>query len=137
MNTCSKTTVSPRDVQGCHRLSKKSSDVICRFVSKKPVEEALENWKELRNFDKNNAGLPSSTGDIYINTHLTPYNAKLAYHCRQLKRDGYVKKISTRKGIIRVLVEDEGNRGNVEHSSWKTISHLRDLHAIFPHFVNQ
>ena len=43
VNTCAVTRVCTRDIQGCHRLSRTSSDVICRFTSKKPVEEALEN----------------------------------------------------------------------------------------------
>ena len=52
VNTCCKNRVSTRDVQGCHRLSRTSKDVICRSVNKKPVEEALDNWKNLRNLDK-------------------------------------------------------------------------------------
>ena len=96
VNTCSQTQVNTGDVQGCHRLSRISTDVICRFTSKKPVEEALGNWHKLKNLDKRRAGLPDSTGELYINTHLTPYNSKLAYHCRQLKKTNLIKK---RKGL--------------------------------------
>ena len=132
VNTCAQNRVSTRDVQGCHRLSQKSTDVICRFVNKKPVEEALNNWKKIKDLDRKKAGLPDATGDIYISSHLTPYNAKLAYHCRQLKRKKLLNKISTKKGVIRILVTADENSGNLV---WKTISSPKDILNIFPTYV--
>ena len=123
VNTCTENRVSTRDVQGCHRLSRTSTEVICRFVNKKPIAEALDNWKKLKNLDKKKAGLPDGTGEIYISAHLTPYNAKLAYHCRQLRRKKLLDKISTKKGVVKILVK-EGDAGSL---AWKTISSLKDI----------
>ena len=105
MNTCLQSNIGPRDMEACHRISKKSKDVVCRLVNREDVEEALANSKMLENINHEEAGLPNDTGNIYINVHLTPHNAKLAYHCRQLKKRNKVMKISTRKGIVKILLK--------------------------------
>ena len=38
---CSAIVVSPEEVQGCHRISQKNKDVVCRLVNKKYVEKTL------------------------------------------------------------------------------------------------
>ena len=89
---CSAIVVSPEDVQGCHRLSQKNKDVVCRIVNKKYVEKALSNRAKIHNLnddDKKELGLPTRTEKIYLNEHLSPYNAKLAFYCRRLKKKPY------------------------------------------------
>ena len=126
---CSAIVISPEEVQGCHRISKKNKDVVCRLVNKKYVEQTLENRAKMNSLteeDKNSLGLPNSTGKIFLNEHLSPYNAKLAFYCRRLKKNGLIHRMSTKKGIIRI----EGNFGDDE-LKWKTIGHLNDLHKLF------
>ena len=92
INACLEKPINERDMEACHRISTRSDDVVCRLVNRKDVEEALDNWRKLKNLNKRQAGLPPNTAEIYISTHLTPYRSKIAYHCRQLKKEGKIKK---------------------------------------------
>ena len=89
------------------------------------MEEALDNWNKLSNLDNNDVGLPPTTGNIFINSHLTPYASKIAYQCRQLKKKGKIKKLSTNKGIVKIKLMDDS--GGVDSLRWQTISHLNEL----------
>ena len=133
LNKCNAPVVlNERDFQACHRLSEKNNDVVCRLVNKKDVEKALTNrvkLSKLSNQDKVDLKLPISTDKIYLNVHLTPYNAKLAFYCRRLKKNGFITKMSTNKGIIKILGHFSGPTLNV---TWKHISHLDDLIDLFP-----
>ena len=124
INTCLTKPVDDRDFEACHRISQRSSDVVCRLVNRKNVEEALGNWKKLKKLNKAKVGLPLNTGEIFINTHLTPFKSTLAFHCRELKRKGKIKNISTKKGNIKILVCDLEDK---ETLVWKSINHLDDL----------
>ena len=79
MNACLESPINARDFEACHRISPKSNDVVCRVVNRKDVDEALDNRANLRNLDKAAAGLPLMTGNVYLNSHLTPYKAKIVY----------------------------------------------------------
>ena len=128
MNTCLESDIGWRDMEACHRISKNSDDVVCRLINREDVEEVLANANKLNNIDKTSVGLTSETAKIYVNVHLTPHNSKLAFHCRKLKRENKIKKISTRKGIIKIFYVEDGG----ENPAWKTISHTKDLVDIFP-----
>ena len=128
MNACLETEIEWRDMEACHRISKKSDDVVCRLVNREDVDEVLQNRKKLQAFNRESVHLPEGT-EIFVNTHLTPYKSKLAYHCRELKRKGKLKK-STRKGIIKVLIDSDG-----DSPDWKVISHTNDLIEIYPELV--
>ena len=126
---CSAIVVSPEEVQGCHRISQKNIDVVCRLVNKKYVEKTLQNrvkMNNLSNDDKTNLGLPASTEKIFLNEHLSPYTSKLAFYCRRLKKNDLINRMSTKKGVIKI----EGYFGS-EELQWKTIGHLNDLHKLF------
>ena len=130
MNTCLEVPITGRDFEACHRISQKSQDVVCRLVNRRDVEEALDNGKKLKNIDNAKVGLPPNTGGLFMNTHLTPYKAKIAYHCRQLKKKGKINKLFTKKGIIKVGYDEKD-----EGPQWKTISHIDELKELFPDFV--
>ena len=119
--------VNKRDFAACHRISEKSDDVVCRLINRKDVEAALNNRGKLNNLTdqvKGELALPPATSKIYLNVHLTPYNSKLAFYCRRL-----ITNMSTKKGVIKILGHFGGPR---EHLTWKQISHLDDLHKLFP-----
>ena len=120
------------DFEACHRISSKSSDVVCRLVNRRAVEheDTLQNWKKLAKFDKQKLGLPASTEKIYVSPHLCPYRSKIAYHCRQLKREKKIEKLSTLKGNIKILLNAEGENEN-EQGRWKKIIHLDELTDMF------
>ena len=126
---CSGVVVSADDVQGCHRLSPKNPDVVCRVVNKKYVEKTLANRIKINNLsddDKTLLGLPTRTDEIFLNEHLSPFNAKLAFYCRRLKKNNFINRMSTKKGIVKI----EGYFGSAVFS-WKTIGHFNDLQNLF------
>ena len=132
INKCnSELVVAETDVQGCHRISKKNKDVVCRITNKKYIEGTLYNrgkMKNLKDEDKTSLGLPSSTVAIYLNEHLSPYNAKLAFYCRRLRKNNLINNMSTKKGVIKI----EGYFGPNNEMKWRSVGHLNDLHKWFP-----
>ena len=130
LNKCLEAPIGTRDLEACHRLSAKSNTVVCRLVNRRNVEEALENWGKLAAINKEEVGLPPTTGNIFFNPHLTPYGSKIAYQCRQLKKEGKIKNISTKKGIIKIqFMDDSGGDGILR---WRVISHVNELTDLFP-----
>ena len=95
------------------------------------MEKTLYNrvkLKDLSEGDKTELGVPANTGNIFLNEHLSPYNAKLAFYCRRLKKNNFINRMSTKKGVIKI----EGYFGpGTENLKWKTIGHLNDLHNAF------
>ena len=67
----------------------------------------------------------------FINEHLTPFNSKLAFHCRKLKKKSLIKQTNSQKGVVKVLIEIKtDNDGSI--LKWKKISHKNDLEKLFP-----
>ena len=126
METCnSSVSLTSRDFEACHRLSKKGNAVVARLVNRTDVENTLKNRSAMKNLNKQDLGLPESTQGIYLNEHLTPQNAKLSFYCRKLKKKRLIEKYSTTKGIIKILQTMDG-------AKWVTIGHLSDLQQLFP-----
>ena len=133
INSCTEIhDITSRDVEGCHRLSKNNMDVIIRLVNRAVVEEVLDNSQRLKNCNKEGFGLPAGTYPIYVNSHLSRQNAKLAYYGRKLKKNGHIKNVSTLKGVVKFLlptdIVDEGDRTY----RWQKISHEKDILGLFP-----
>ena len=132
MNHCiDGTELAFGDFEACHRISAKSTDVVCRLVNRRAVEDTLRNWKKLETIDKTGLGLPPSTQKIYVSSHLSPYRAKIAYHCRQLKRDKRIAKLSTLKGNIKICLNATGEEDDDAEARWKKITHLDELVEMF------
>ena len=93
--------------EACHRVSKKSSDVVCRLINRRAVEDTLRNWKKLTKYDLAKLGLTTPAPELYVNWHLSPYRSTIAYYCRKLKRANKIEKMSTRKGNIKILMNAE------------------------------
>ena len=89
----------------------------------------LENRKKLEKINLEAVGLPKETDKIYVSVHLTPHNANIAYHCRQLRKSKKILKLSTRKGIIKVLVPND--EFDIQ-SKWEVIHDINDLLKLFP-----
>ena len=84
--------VSSKDIEACHRIGKSknfSKTTIVQFVNKKHAKNALVKRKGLKNVDRTTVGLEKSHS-IFINESLTPTNNKIAFHCRELKRNGRI-----------------------------------------------
>ena len=113
--------VTSRDIEACHRVGKSRNNskktIIC-FVNRKFAKKALVNRKSLKNIDKSSIGL-SNSSDIFINENLTLANSKLAFHCRKLKREGFVVCITSK---------------NVQNGKTIKVLHLNTLVDLFPNF---
>ena len=95
-------------------------------MNRKDAEDCFENRTKLRDINREEYGLAPGS-KIYIRENLSPYISKLAYYCRELKRKGYIEKVTTFKGIIKIFRTAENNR-----SARSVIGHKNDLLNIFP-----
>ena len=75
-------------------------------------------------------GLPENADKIFLNEHLTPFNAKLAFYSRRLKKNGHIANFSTKKGVIRILTLTD------DSPKWITVGHHKDLIRLFPDLEN-
>ena len=89
--------------------------------------KALINRKGLKNIDITSIGLGKSHG-ILINENLTPTNNKIAFHCRELKRNGRIDKTYSRDGIVQIVSKD------IENGKKIKVIHMNALHDRFPDF---
>ena len=122
--------VTSRDIEACHRVGKSrnnSKKTIIRFVNRKFAKKALVNRKSLKNIDKSSIGL-SNSSDIFINENLTPTNSKLAFHCRKLKREGFVDRNFSRDGVVCITSK------NVQNGKTIKVLHFNTLVDLFPNF---
>ena len=66
------------------------------------INESIQSVKDtlinLNDDDKKNLGLATSTEKIYLNEHLSPYNTKLAFYCRRLKKTGSLTECQQKRG---------------------------------------
>ena len=122
--------VTSRDIEACHRVGKSrnnSKKTIIRFVNRKFAKKALANRKSLKNIDKSSIGL-SNSSDIFINENLTPTNSKLAFHCRKLKREGFVDRNFSGDDVVCITSK------NVQNGKTIKMLHLITLVDLFPNF---
>ena len=124
LNNIKSFQIGQRDIAACHRMGKKG-DTILRFVNRKDAEDCLVNKKKLQDFDLESVGFTSDT-QIFISENLSPYMSRLAYYCRILKRKGVIRKLTTFKGVIKIL------KSNDTESRYNVIQHKEDLARIFP-----
>ena len=122
--------ISGRDMEACHRLSPKFNAVVCKLVNREDAEEAVRNSSRLKDINKEELGL-SPNSSLFINEHLTPFNSKLAFYCRRLKKKSLIKWTKSQKGVVKVLIEVKTD--NEESTlKWKKISHKSELEKLFP-----
>ena len=122
--------VKSKDIEACHRVGKSRSNsrktIIC-FVNRKFAKKALINRKSLKNIDKSSIAL-SNSSDIFINENLTPTNSKLTFHCRKLKREGFVDRNFSRDGVVCITSKNVQNRKTIK------VLHFNTMVDLFPNF---
>ena len=78
------------DIEGCHRIGKANpKNAIVHFVNWKHAEEALAKKSDLKKIDNVNLNFESSVV-LFFSINLTPFNQRLAWKCRELKRAGKI-----------------------------------------------
>ena len=88
------------DIEDCHRLGENGSTIL-QFVNRKFCNVILEKKKLLKNIDKSKLSFANDT-KIYVSENLTPYNQRLAWKCRELKRAKKIQKVWIMKGVIKI-----------------------------------
>ena len=107
--------VSSQDIEVCHCIGKSknfSKTTIVRFVNSKYAEGVLINRKDLKNIDRTSIDLEKSHS-IFTNENLTPTNSKIAFHYRELKRNGRIDKTYSRDDIVQIVSKDIENGNKI------------------------
>ena len=108
------------EIEACHRLGKKNKNVAVRFINRKHRLKALRKKKKLKAIDKNAIGICNA--NLFISENLTPTNSKLAFNCRNLKRDVEIEKCYTINGIVHI----------VKNNKLMKLYHLKDRQELLP-----
>ena len=88
------------DIEDCHRLGiSNPKNTIVRFINRKNCYVALSKKLDLRHIDKVKLGFPEN---FFFIENLTPYNLKLAWKCKELKRAGKIHTTWSTKGVIKL-----------------------------------
>ena len=90
--------ISKPDIEDCHRLGR--SNTIVRFVNQKVCKDELEKKFDVnRLIDNSKLGFKREN-KLFICENLTPYNQRLAWMSRELKRAKKINNFWSNKGII-------------------------------------
>ena len=79
----------------------------------------ISSYVAIRNLDFKTIGVPTIK-KIYVNEHLSAYNAKLAYQCRLMLKSGLILSTKVVKGRIKIQMK------NIQ---WVIIEHKNDKYV--------
>jgi len=115
---------STADIEVIHRLpySKSVPKPVIIKARRDFIEKVVAVKKDFINVGINHMAY---TNKLYINDNLCPYYNKLAYNCRQLKKDGQISDTWFSNYTLKIKTLDE---------EIKTITHEYDLVKLFPDF---
>ena len=98
---CLNISLAKSDIEDCHRLDKsKSKNAIVRLVNRKNCYAALSKKLDLWHIDEVKLGFPEA--NLFINENLTPFNKKLGWKCKKLKRAGKIHSTRSTKRVIKL-----------------------------------
>jgi len=123
-------TSSDDSIQACHRLSRRTSDIIVKFTQRDTRNKVLMNRKSLKTINMaelcNADEVPYDLSGIkiFINENLCPYYKRLFGMVNRLYKRNMVSSFWTINGCIRIVI-DEGN-------PYESITHIQDLEKLFP-----
>ena len=115
--------ITTNEIEACHRLGKKNKNVTVRLINRKHCLKALRKKRKLKAIDKNAIGICNA--NLFISENLTPTKSKLAFNCRNLKRDVEIEKGYTINGIVHI----------VKNNKLMKLYHLKDHQELFPEYV--
>ena len=118
------------DIDAIHRLPSRNSvkPTIVRLKSRKTVEKIFENKGKLKTLNLQNVGIAgiNAESEVYIRPSLCPYYRNLAFNCRLLRNDKYIKS---------VFIGDNGNiKIRLLDDSYEKIRHESDLTDLFSEY---
>ena len=121
-------SISKPDIEDCHRLGK--SNIIVRFVNRKVCKDALEKKFEVnRLIDNSKLGFKSFKREnkLFICENVTPYNQRLPWMFRELKRARKIHNSWSNKGIIEFRRTMNERPISVDHES--------EIKTLYPDFI--
>ena len=114
--------VVPENVEACHRMSSKNTNVILKFSKRKDRAKVLGNKKKLKDLDISDIGL--ETNKVFLSWNLCPYYKTLRWKCKKLWE---AKKIdSFWVAGSKVMLKPDMNSGPIH------ITHDDDINELFP-----
>lgn len=113
--------VSVKEIEACHRISKKTDNVILKFSRRKDSDFALKWKKKLMDADLTDIGI---NGKVYINESLSPMNKSLRYKCKKLWEVDLLFGFWSYGGKVFMRLEEYGDRYE--------INHVNDIEKHFP-----
>ena len=114
------------DIEDCHRLGKANpKNTIVRFVNRKFCNDALEKKKQL-SLNKTELGFKPDVA-LYISENLTPFNQRLPWQCRELKRGRLIHGCWSSKGVVKIR--------RIMNERALSIDSEKDLTVLYPDFV--
>ena len=120
-------TISKSDIEDCHRLGKANPEnTIVRFVNRKFCNDKLEKKKKLMSINKMELGFKPDVA-LYISENLTPFNQRLAWQCRELKRARLIHSCWSSKGVVKIR--------RTMNERALSIDSEKDLTMLYPDFV--
>ena len=120
-------TISKSDIEDCHKLGKANpKNTIVRIVNRKFCNDALEKKKKLMSINKMELGFKPDVA-LYISENLTPFNRRLAWQCRELKRARLIHSCWSSKGVVKIR--------RTMNERALSIDSEKDLTVLYPDFV--
>ena len=118
-------SISKSDNEDCHRLG--NSNTVVRFVNRKFCKDALEKTFEVNErIDNSKLGF-NVKNKLFVCENLTPYNQRLTWMCRELKRAKKIYNCWTSKGIIKLKRTMNEQPISVDHES--------EIKSLYPDFI--
>ena len=115
--------INPDNIEDCHRLSKKSDNVIIKFSRRKDCQHVLRVKKDLRNLNLEDLGFHGEN-KIYINRSLCQYYQMLWSKSKKLHSMGRIHSFYIAGESIKIKVH--------ENSTPLAITHVNDFEYHFP-----
>ena len=107
-------TVTPDDLDACHRLKNKNN-VIIKFKSRKVKQRVTINRRNLKNKATELSNL-KFTGNLFINESMCSDNHKLFYKCRKLKKAKKIHSTWFFNNSVNIQINQDGNIHRVFHT---------------------
>ena len=122
--------VNDSDIEATHRLGK-SGKTIIRFVNRKNCLKLLSKKKDLSSLGRESLqglGFPNQT-KLFVQPNLTPFDEKIGFYCRQLRRKKIIEKTWYCSGSNYLKLVNSTETDKIE------VSHINQLIHLFPNFT--
>ena len=107
------TTVTPDDLQACHRMKNKEK-IIVKFKDRKQRKKVIFNWKELKTKGEQLRDVQFGPS-LFINDSMCFETQSLFYKCRQLKNVGKLFSFWVFNNTLKVKLIENGPIPNIFH----------------------